>query len=398
MNVLSLSSVYPNPQEPGLGLFVRARLQHMADFAKVQVVAPIPVLDYSNPKRKLLPKGIPAQREDSRLTVTHPRWLYPPGGTPLNVLCLFLWLLSPIAGIRRKFAFDLIDAHFGYPEGVVAALIAKMLRCPFVVTLRGSEPVFARSWCRDLCLRWALRRADAVIAVSESLRAFAIRAGADPDKIRTIPNGIDTDVFVPADRALCRQAYGIAPGTLAVMCAGELIEAKGHHLVVRAMSELRKEGLNVELFLAGGVARGGRPFDNQLRSLVSELKLEGRVHLLGWIDQHGLARLMTAADVFCLASYTEGWPNVVNEALACGAPVVATQVGAVPDMIPSREFGYVVPARDEAALTSALRRSLLRDWDRDAIAKWGRSRSWEQTGREVIDLISECVMKAYVRN
>ena len=92
---------------------------------------------------------------------------------------------------------------------------------------------------------------------------------------------------------------------------------------------------------------------------------------------------MRAADAFCLASRREGCPNVVLEALACGLPVVATRVGAVPEVVPSERYGVVVPADDAAALAAALERALATEWDRDAIAAWGRSRSWGRVAEEL---------------
>ncbi len=117
------------------------------------------------------------------------------------------------------------------------------------------------------------------------------------------------------------------------------------------------------------------------------------MHLLGWVNRDRLADLMTAADVFCLASFTEGWPNVVNEALACGTPVVATRVGAVPQMLPSEDYGSIVPARNVAALEEALGRALARSWDRDRIAAWGRSRSWDTVAEEVIGVMDKIMQE-----
>jgi glycosyltransferase involved in cell wall biosynthesis len=97
--------------------------------------------------------------------------------------------------------------------------------------------------------------------------------------------------------------------------------------------------------------------------------------------------MMTAADVFCLASSREGWPNVVNEALACATPVVTTDVGGAPDMVPGEEYGFVVPAGDGEALGAALRRALTKDWDRKAIAAWGGSRSWSNVAAETFEVL-----------
>jgi teichuronic acid biosynthesis glycosyltransferase TuaC len=388
VNILSFTLVYPNPAESGLGLFVRARLQQMGRNAAIKVIAPVPLLDYLHPTQKLRPRSaIPLHRPDGQLDVYHPRWLYPPLGTPLNVCCLFARVFPLAARIRRDFPFQLIDAHFGYPEGVVAALLAAAFRCPFAVTLRGNEIKFAQYRFRRPLIRWALRRAARVITVSEELRQFAIGLGADPAKVKTIPNGIDPDIFAPRERAACRRKFGIPEGTAAIACAGELVERKGHHLVVRALQSIVNQGIDAHVWIAGTAGRDGPGYEHVIRRLASELGLTGRVHLLGFVQRAELPDLLSAADVFCLPSTLEGWPNVVHEASACGAPVVATAVGGVPEMLPSQQYGLVVPVGDQAALDSALLQALRKLWDRDAISAWGRSRSWKTVAEEALQIL-----------
>jgi teichuronic acid biosynthesis glycosyltransferase TuaC len=388
VKIVSLSTVFPNPQEPGLGLFVRSRLLHMAQLEEMVVVAPVPAIDYSNPRRRWFGAWrVPSRRLEGGIEVLHPRWFYPPGGSPVNIVCLFLRVALCLARLRRRFGFDAIDAHFGYPEGVAAAALSLAFDRPFTVTVRGSEPVFARSPFRGACLRWAVRRASAVFAVSEELRRFAIQCGAAPHRVTTVPNGIDAAVFHPRDRARCRGRFGMRPGRRAIACAGELIEAKGHHLVVEAMRSLLAEGLPVDLYVAGGVARGGAPFRPEIERQIAEGNLHENVRLLGWLDRESLAELMCAADVFCLASFTEGWPNVVHEALACGVPVVATRVGAVPEMLADERCGIVVPPREQAPLTDALRRAVQAEWDRESIARLGGARGWRAVAMEVVEVM-----------
>ncbi len=389
MRILSVCTVFPNAAEPGLGLFVRARLESLARLEPCVVVAPVPALDFARPVRQWLRRRpCPAARREGALTVLHPRWLYPPGGTPLTAACLFLRLAALLIALRRRIRFDVIDAHFGYPEGVAAALLAVLFRVPFVVTLRGSETAFAAWRWRRLAMRWSLRRASAVIAVSEPLRRFAVSMGAR--RVATIPNGIDAGVFQAGSHEPARAALGIRPGKRVIVSAGELIEAKGHHLVIGAAAALMREGRQIEVFIAGGVSRGGRPFERELRDLALRLGVAGKIHFTGWLDRRPLAELLAAADVVCLASYTEGWPNVVHEAMACGTPVVASAVGAVPDMLPDGRCGIVVPPRDEAALCGALAQALDTRWDREAIAARGQARSWNEVAREAAQVLHSC--------
>jgi teichuronic acid biosynthesis glycosyltransferase TuaC len=384
MKILSLSSVYPNPAEPGLGLFVRARLEHMAAHADVKVIAPIPLFDYSNPSGRLFRRrNFPIVRRDGPLRVFHPRWLFPPLGTPLNVLSEFLRLAPLVCHIRKTFPFDLIDAHFGYPDCAVAALLARMFRVPYTITLRGSETMFAASPFRRRILRRAMRSAAHVIAVSDDLRDFATREGVASGCATTVPNGIDTAVFHPCDRD-SRLRQRLPLDRCIIVSAGELIEAKGHHLVIQASKVLLERGLEIEVMIVGGTARGGPRYEHRLRSLVSKLGLEDRVHLIGRVPREVMAELLAAADLFCLASFTEGWPNVVNEALACGTPVVASAVGGVTAMLPSRDYGFTVPPGNLASLIEALDQGLRSRWDRAAIAEWGGSRTWDDVAAEVL--------------
>ena len=392
LNILSLSTVYPSSLDPGLGLFVRDRLAHMARLENVKVIAPLPVIDYQL-RRVLRRASIPQSCQEGPLEVLRPSWLYPPGGTPATPAALFLRLLWPLTRLHRRFPFDVIDAHFAYPEGVVAALVSRALACPFTITLRGSEPVFSQSRPRRACIAWAVRRASHIVAVSRPLADFAMELGASRDRVSIIPNGIDTSTFHTRDHLVCRAKHGIPADAKVILSAGELIEAKGHHMVIQAIHELAKRGVATQAVVAGGVAHGGRPYDRELRQLVSGLGLESSVRFAGWVNRESLAELASAADVLCLASYTEGWPNVVHEALACGTPVVASAVGSVPDMIPSERYGLVVPARNQGALTIALGDALQRPWNRSDIATWGQARSWEHVADEVLTVMRQAVQR-----
>jgi len=386
VRILSFSSVYPNPAEPGLGLFVRSRLQSLAKYAEVKVIAPIPVLDYSHPEQKVLLRcKFPSRRQDGPVEVFHPRWVFPPCGTPLNVLFEFSRLLPLLAQLRREFPFDLIDAHFCYPEGCAASLLASTFGVPFTITLRGSETMFDRYRYRRAAMTAAMRRASGVITVSEELRQFAISRGASAEGTRTNPNGIDTDVFHLREIQEMRRLLHLPSGRKLLLSAGELIEAKGHHLVIDGLQKLLARGEDAELLIAGATARGGPRFQEALSRKVCEMGLGDRVRFLGWVDRSRMAELLSAVDLFCLASYTEGWPNVVNEALASGTPVVVTEVGGVSAMVPSADYGTIVPQKNPDAFNEAIFKALHRVWDRAAISQWGRCRCWDTVAREVME-------------
>lgn len=367
---------------------MRARLQSMAELAKVKVIAPIPAFSRG---------GSCARRQDGRLEVLHPRWIYAPGTGALTPLALFTQLVRPILRLRKEFPFDIIDSHFGYPDGIAAALLSGVTKTPFTVTLRGSEVLHARYRLRRSLMRWAFRRASRIITVSERLRQFAIGLGCAPEKIRTIPNGVEVGSFHPRDRRECRAKYRIPLERKVIMTAGHLIELKGHHRAAQAARHLRDQGVPVFLVIVGGTPGAGvQNFEPQIRRVVRELGMDDHVRFAGQVSPEALAELMCAADVFCLASSREGWPNVVHEALACGTPVVAADVGAIPEMIPSERYGYIVPPGDVPAMALSLKRALDAGWDHAAISAWSGSRCWAQVAGEVLDVMRQVIKQSEV--
>jgi glycosyltransferase involved in cell wall biosynthesis len=318
------------------------------------------------------------------MSVLHPRWFYPPLSGSLIPFWLSLQLLLPILRLRKDFPFEVIDTHFGFPEGIAGLFLSLATNVPFTMTLRGNEPKHSRSKLTRFCMTWALRRAGRVFTVSERLRQFAIGLGAEPSRVKTIPNGISNEVFTLRDRTACRLKHGLPADRPVILSAGALVERKGHHRVIEALKSLRDEGATAELVVAGGPGPEGS-YEMRLRKLVSVLGLEGSVHFVGAVNPRVMAELMTAADVLSLASTNEGWPNVVHEALACGTPVVATDVGAVPEMLEGGRNGIIVRPGNQQRLKEAIEEALCRKWDRSAISAWGQARDWRRVAEEVVD-------------
>ncbi len=386
IDILSTSTVYPTPASPERGLFVRARLESMGERARVKVIAPLLRAPWARSKEA----DIPAGRWDNGVEVLHPRCWYLPGSGALTPLVLFAQLVGPARGLRREHAFQVIDAHFLYPDGVAAHLLSAALGVPFTVTLRGSELLHSRYPLRRLLMARAVKRASRVMAVSGELADLAVRLGAPAAQVKVIPNGVDSKMFYPRHRAEARRKLGWAPDRKLFMTAGRLIELKGHHHAIAALKILCDEGQPVEMLIAGGnPGHGIRNYGPEIRRLVEDLKLGDRVHFAGNLAPHEMAELMSAVDIFCLASDREGWPNVVHEAMACGTPVVATAVGAVREMIRSAKYGLIVPPNDPRAMAGALRAAFARDWDHAAISAWACARTWQQVGAEVVEQLEQ---------
>jgi teichuronic acid biosynthesis glycosyltransferase TuaC len=393
LKVLVLSYLFPNSAQPGYGVFVLHRIAAVSRRCLARVVAPVPWYPFIRWLRPSVWGGrIPRRETQGGLDVDHPRFAIVPRYFKWFDALSFLfaaWRSVRRLG-REGFAFDLVDVHWTYPDVVAGFVLARRRGCPFIVTVRGHEALYAeeRSIRRQLVAA-CLRRADAVVALSGELRDAVIALGVKPERVHVILNGVDGSRFTRMDRDACRAALGLAADRRIVLAVGRLTEGKGHQHIIRALAAPGGPA-TAELFIVGGVNPEAR-FDQDLRALVKEHAIESRVHFLDEQSQERLALWYGASDVFCLASHREGCPNVVLEALACGTPVVANDVGAVSQFV-GHDDGVLVRPGDAAALTHALAEALSRRWDRGAIAARMSERSWDSVARQVVELY-EAVLK-----
>jgi glycosyltransferase involved in cell wall biosynthesis len=222
-------------------------------------------------------------------------------------------------------------------------------------------------------------QADAVIAVSDELRQRIVEQGIPAGKVTAIRNGCDTAVFHPGDRDEARRQVGCDASSELIVYAGNLLASKGLGELMDAFVELAKIRPRLRVAIVG---QG--PYGDALARRAAAAGMEGRVILPGRRDAAGIAQWMRAADVFCLPSYSEGCPNVVVEALACGRPLVATNVGGIPELV-NEASGLLVPPRDAGALRGALDAALSKQWDSAGIARTS-TRSWDAVAAETLAL------------
>jgi teichuronic acid biosynthesis glycosyltransferase TuaC len=388
--VLLFSTVFPNAAQPHHGVFVRERMNGLpADF-EVRVVAPTPWFPLVSGLRPGFRPEVPREEVQDGVPVFHPRFLSVPGILKcLDGLLLFLCTLPLLIRLRREFRFDVIDAHFVYPEGLAAALAGLVLRVPVTVTLRGMLPLLAPFRLRRPQLRFALRRAARVIAVSESLKRDAVALGVPPERVRVIGNGIDPGLFRPQDRTEARRSLGLPKYGPLLVSVGTMAPRKGFHLVMEAMAKLGKSWPTLRFAIIGGDGAEGA-MTAELRQLAERLKIAGRVIFAGPRERGELASWYAAADLFVLATAHEGCPNVVLEALACGTPVVATPVGSIPELLDPRTTGLLVE-RSVESIAAGIDKALNQGWDRDAVRARIESRTWRAVGREVAEELRAAV-------
>ena len=238
-----------------------------------------------------------------------------------------------------------IDAHYYYPDGVAAGLISKWIGKPFLVTARGSDlnlsPEFPRQ--RHLILETA-KAAAASIGVSQALVKRLGDLGGDREKIFFFRNGVDLERFKPEEKELARQKLGL-PDRPTILSVGHLVELKGHHIAVEALRLLPDETCLIIV--------GSGPEREALEHLAARLDLSHREHFVGQIPNEELKWLLSAADALALCSSREGWPNVLLESLACGTPVIATNVGGVPEIVTTLTAGRIMKSRTSLELAKS---------------------------------------------
>jgi glycosyltransferase involved in cell wall biosynthesis len=350
---------------------------------EAEVVAPVPWFPFHG--RSFGEYGAMARtpREEIRqgIRVHHPRYVaIPKVGSSIHPTTLAWCGRRELARlIAAGLSFHAIDAHYFYPDGVAAASLARHFGLPLVVTARGSDINLIAQFERPRkMILDAARQAHAVIAVSRALATAMIGLGIDPARIVVLRNGVDCAAFEPRARSAARLELGISAERV-VISIGNLVPEKGHDLVVGALPALP----GVQLIIVGeGAMRG------QLETLAEQAGVANRVRILDVMPQQSLASVYSAADVLVLASTREGWPNVLLEAMACGTPVVATDVGGVREIVSTHDVGEVLSERTPQSIVAAVRRIFARQLDRGATRLHAEQFGWDVISKGQLEVFS----------
>ena len=387
MKILTFSTLYPNAVRPNHGIFVETRLRHLLASGRVEsrVVAPVPWFPSGNPRFGRYAEFARVPRDEQRhgINVLHPRYLLLPkiGMTlaPLTLARAARPVLERM--LSAGYAFDLIDAHYFYPDGVAAAMLGRSLGKPVVITARGTDLNFIpKHLLPRRMIQWAARHAAGMITVCAALKDVLVDLGTAPERIEVLRNGVDLQLFHPIDRAECRAELGMKGRTL--LSVGYLIPRKGHDLAVRALRLLP----DVELLIAGD-----GPEEQNLKLLAAELGVAQRVRFLGSLPQPQLRDYYGAADALVLASSREGWANVLLESMACGTPVIASNVWGTPEVVAAPEAGVLMLERSPQALAAAAQQLFANYPEHAATRRYAEQFSWDDTTRGQVALFERVI-------
>jgi glycosyltransferase involved in cell wall biosynthesis len=384
LRILLFSTLYPSSARPAHGIFVETRLRELLKTGEVEarVIAPVPWFPFKSPRFGQYAKMAATPRRETRngIEVLHPRYPLPPRiGMHVAPWLLARGALPAARRLQREgFDFDLIDAHYYYPDGVAAAALAKTLGKPFTVTARGTDLNMIPDYPgpRQRILRTA-QSAAASIGVCKALMNRLEQLGADAGKLHVLRNGVDLQRFIPLPREEARARLGMRARQV-LLSVGRLVEVKGHHFAIEAMASLP---VTTHLYIAGeGENRA------ELEALARRLGVQDRVTLVGGIAQEELKWWYSAADASLLCSSREGWANVLLESMACGTPVVATNIWGTPEVVGSPDAGVLMRERSCAGLLEGLERLFAALPQRALVRAYAERFSWEDTSRGQLEL------------
>src|SRR3989344_397671 len=382
MKILYFSQEWPCPGHETMGLFIQDSVEAMAQKEKVEVVSP---------KAKVLPytwfphhefSALPEKEEGKGYTIHYPRYFYPVPKKLFYTLTPTFYAKSVTKYVLQHIQKpDLIHCHNTYPDGPGVLPLVEYWKVPFVMHLRGSMDYYL-DYASMQRLLSALHKANAIIAVSEKDKEIFTRKGIHPDKIQVIPNGVDMELFKPRPKAPLRKKLKLPSGKI-ILFVGSLVPVKGLDDFVHAV-----KNLDATLIIVG---------DGPLRKDLHE-KLP-HAYFKGMLSREKTAEYMSAADIMIISSHSEGRPNTLYEALASELPVIATEVGGIPELIKNGENGILVPPKSPLMLRDMVKELLKNDQLLKRISSQGRKTiethklTWEEHARRLIEVYKKALKK-----
>ena len=392
LKALVLTNLFPNPQEPLRGIFVYQLVENLKNHCDLMIVSPLPWF----PKVPSLQRSgewskfsqIPQMATMNGLRIYYPKFPVIPKVGFVQSLFLFLRIFHTIRSLHAEEQFDLVNAHWIFPDGVAAAWLCRILGLPLMLTAHGCDiNAYTKLPMRRLQILSAIRSAQLTVVVSRQQKELIEKLGIRPSKMSIVQNGVDLDLLNVKDQRECRRLLHLDTEKKIILFIGQHVEVKGFTYLISAVKRLASKGINNFKVIAIGEG----PLKKTLWAEVQESELEQHIEFVGAKKYTEIPFWLGASDLLCLPSHREGCPCVVLEALACGRPVVASKVGGIPDII-NHDNGILIEPGNSESLSDGLMKALTTNWDAGQIQQSVLHQSWKHVAQRYYELMQGILM------
>lgn len=370
MKVLFFTSIFPSLSEPTRGPYNHNIVLALSKSCEIKVVSPQPFWSrIKNPKSL----GKTPFETQTGIDVVLPTYWSVPKLTSLHGNSMYRSVKPCVEHLYQDFPFDIIFAVWAYPDAVAAAQLARDFNCPLLIKTMGSDVnVLCKIPKIESQITQAFQKASYVVSVSKALQEKVISTGISKDRSLVQHNGVNGDRFTIKDKPDAKKRLNL-PLDKSILCyIGRLGAEKGVDILIKSINKIKSK--NIELHIIGWGDQ-----EIALKAQVDALGIGNQVIFHGMRPHHEVPQWLNACDLFCLPSRREGCPNVVLESLASGRPVVASNVGGVPELI-NGSNGVLVESEDPDALAKGIDEALSRTWDPEQLRNSVEFLSWETVG------------------
>lgn len=377
MKVTFVSHLFPNLADIFYAPFMYERVKALSRLVNIKIIAPVSVHPFSK-------KSLPAQIEIFKsIQVYHPRYFTVPSA--FWSIRWFFYLIM-LERLPKDFflSADILHVEWIYPDACAVVKLAQKIGIKTVGVVHGNEAIDYYGPRRgNQIYRRTLSSLDRIIVVSRDLQnKLVLDYGVSPERISVIFNGVDLSQFAPSDSFNSRAQLGLPTDIPIGICVARLSEEKNIDILIKAIAKFTHRTFRMYIV-------GDGSMKTQIQRLIDDCCVQESVLLVGPVPHDQIRLWLSAGNFFCLPSQREGCPVVIHEALACGRPVVATAVGAIPDLISGTEYGILCSPGDVDGLACALTQALVTKWDHEQIAAYGRQYTWKRMAAQTVKVYQE---------
>ncbi|MCA9042938.1 MAG: glycosyltransferase [Planctomycetaceae bacterium] len=380
MRYLFISTTFPDAANPARGTYNSALCRALAERHEVRVISP---RMFTEVLLRQTSRTTPANIRDAGIRAEYPTYWYTPKFWQEYYGDQMWWSVRRLVDrTLKEFQPDAVLSYFAHPDGQVGLQAAQQMGIPSAVIVGGSDVlVLPNHPKRGQIVRRVLHETTRIITVSDGLREKCIELGCAPDAVRTIYQGVETDVFFQADKQAARAERNIPQDAEVLVWVGRMVSIKGLDLLIDAFQRVCAQRPQARLYLLGD-----GPSRQEVEQQAKRLGIEDKVTCVGSVGHDQIADWYRASDLCVLSSHSEGLPNVLRESLACGTPFVSTDVGSIREIADER-YSILVQERDPQQFADAIEQGLQESY-RKAAASF-TPRTWHNCADEVQEMFGE---------